>query len=270
MKKKRRLLWKRIIVWFMSFTLGIGFLYAYFGTGIFAIRSYEIEGAPEEYVEQLRNGMNLLAEQKLFYSLPGNRVISFHDDEIRTLIEETLTNTKKIRIYPKSLHTLHVGIQSYTPLFSVSDTHAITEDGVVYKEITSLAGYPRLHVGSSTEVMRGTFRSLSKLVKNISSVLFPIEYIDISDDNDIRLYDKDRKSAILLSSSSDMDKVWSNVLSAIDTEPLKGKLSGKGSYLEYLDTRFGNKVFYKFTNGEVPAIIPNTNATTTATTTVQQ
>lgn len=269
MKKGRRILWKRLITWLLSVTLSIGFLYIYFGTGAFTIRFYEIEGAPEEYVENLQNDMNLLAEQKLFYTLPGNRIISFHDDEIRTLIEETLTNTKKIRIYPKGFHTLHVSIQSYTPLFSVSDTHAITADGVVYKEIFPLDEYPRLHVGSSTEVTRKTFLSLSKLVESLSSVLFPIEYIDIDDYDDIRLYDKDRKSAVILSSSADMNKIWSTILSAIDTDPLKGKLAKEISRLEYIDTRFGNKVFYKFTNGAAPAIIPNINDSTTATTTLQ-
>lgn len=269
MKKGRRILWKRLIIWLSSVTLSIGFLYVYFGTGLLTIRSYEIKGAPEEYVENLQNDMNLLAEQKLFYTLPGNRIISYHDDEIRTLIEETLTNTKKIYIYPKGLHTLRVSIQAHSPLFSVSDTHAITADGVIYKEIYSLDGYPRLHVGSSTEVTRKTFLSLSKLVENLSSVLFPIEYIDIDDYDDIRLYDEERKSAIILSSSADMDKTWSNILSAIDTDPLKKKLEKEMRHLDYIDTRFGNKVFYKFTNGDAPAIIPNTNASTTATTTLQ-
>lgn len=250
-------------------TLGIGFLYVYFGTGLLTIRSYEIEGAPEKYIASLENDMNLLAEQRLYKTLPGNRIISFHDDDIRTLIEETLTNTEKVRIYPKNLHTLHVSIRPYTPLFSVSDTHAITEDGVIYKEIIPLAEYPRLHVGSSTEVTRKTFLSLSKLVKNLSVVVFPVEYIDIDDYDDIRLYDKERKSAVILSSSGDMDKIWSNIVSAIDTDPLKRKLAKEADRLEYLDTRFGNKVFYKFTNEDAPAIIPNYNATTTATTTLQ-
>lgn len=269
MKRRRRILWKRLVIWLSSMTFSIGFLYVYFGTGVFTIHSYEIEGVPPEYVERLRNDMDILADQKLFYSLPGNRIISFHDDDIRVLIQETLTNTKSIHIYPTGLHTLRVTITSYTPLFSVSDTHAITEDSVVYKEIVPLTDYPRLQVSSSTVVTRERFNSLSKLVKNLSAVVFPIKYIDIDENDDVRLYDEKRRSAIILPLSGDMDKIWSNTLSAIDTEPLKGKLEKEADDLVYLDTRFGNKVFYKFTNGEIPAIIPSTNGTSTATTTVQ-
>jgi hypothetical protein len=269
MKKRRRILWVRLITWLATMVSSIAFLYVYFGTGVFTIRTYEIEGAPPQYVEELRNGFDILAEQKLFYSLPGNRIISFHDEDIRTLIQETLTNTKDITIYPKGLHTLYIKIESYVPLFAVSDTHAITEDSVVYKEIIPLTEYPRLEVASTTVVTKERFNSLAKLVKNLSAVIFPIRYIVIDQYDDVRLYDERHRSAVILALSSDTGKVWSNLLSAIDTEPLKTKLAAEGSKLDYLDTRFGNKVFYKFTNGDAPAIIPSENATSTATTTLQ-
>lgn len=269
MKKKRRILRRRLILWLSSMASIIGFLYVYFGTGIFTIHTYDIVGAPEGYVEPLSDGMRILAEQKLFYSLPGNRVISYHEDEIRTLIEETLTNTKKIRIYPAGLHTLRVKIEPYTPLFAVSDSHAITEDSVVYKEIVTLQDYPRLKVSSTTAVTKERFNSLSKLVENLSAAVFPIKYIEIDEFDDVRLYDENHRSAIILLLSSDMNKVWSNVVSAVDTDPLKKKLADERESLDYLDTRFGNKVFYRFTNEATPAIIPSTDATSTATTTLQ-
>lgn len=270
MQKRRRILWVRLITWLATMILIIAFLYVYFGTGLFTIHTYEIEGAPDQYVAMLTDNMNILADQKLFYSLPGNRIISFHDHDIHDLIDETLTNTRSIRIYPKGLHTLHITITPYVPLFAVSDTHAITEDSVIYKEIVPLDSYPRIEVASTTVVTRERFNALAKLVKNLSAVLYPVRYIVIDQYDDIHLYDANKRTAVVLALSSDMDKVWSNVLSAIDTEPLKSKLSANGADLEYLDTRFGNKVFYRFTNGAAPAIIPSTHATSTATTTVQQ
>ena len=185
------------------------------------------------------------------------------------LIQETLTNTKDISIYPKNLHTLRVGVEAYTPVFAVSETHAITENSIVYKEIIPLAEYPRLQISSSTAVTRKQFNSLSTLVKNLSSVMFSVKYIDIDEHNDIRLYDDERGAAVILSLSADMNKVWSNILSAIDTEPLKSKLTTESENLEYLDARFGNKVFYRFTDPSAPVIIPPTHATSTATTTLQ-
>jgi hypothetical protein len=75
-------------------------------------------------------------------------------------------------------------------------------------------------------------------------------------------------STIKFSSKEDIKKVWSNLVSAIDTEPLKSKLANSKNKLEYLDTRFGNKVFFKFTNEGKTIIMPTYEATSTATTTV--
>ena len=271
MKRRRRILWKRVLAWLFLFVLVVGGGYIYLRTGLFTIHTYEVEGAPEQYMPALQDGIRTLAEQKIFKILPGNRTISFHSSDIRTLIQETLTNTEKVSVYPKGFHTLHVSIQSYTPLFAVNDAYAITKTGVVYKEIIPLTDYPRLQVASTTQVKQETLLSLEKIIKEVSEVLFPIKSIDIDGYGDIRLYDDSRKSAIVLESDSDMDKSWSNILSAIDTDPLKSKLTDKGEHLEYIDTRFGNKVFYKFTNSASPVIIPSDNATTTnATTTVRQ
>ena len=82
---------------------------------------------------------------------------------------------------------------------------------------------------------------------------------------------REGKSEVIFAKSDDVDKIWSNIVSAIDTEPLKSKLEKDKSFLQYLDARFGNKVFYKFTNSQAGDIIQSTSnsphATSTATTT---
>lgn len=256
---------KRTLTTLLTVTLLSLAFYTYFHTGTFTIRDYDFVGVPEEYVEHLEQQVGYLAEQKLFYILPGNRIISFHDDEMRTAIMEVLPNTKKIRIYPSGLHTLTIKLTQHTPLFSVSDTHAISSEGVVYKEITPLWDYPRLEIASTTEVEPKTLERLANLSDKISTVIYPVRYVVIDEHNDVRLYNEEKTTAIITTSKADMSKVWSNVLSAIDTEPLKGKLSSKSETLEYLDTRFGNKVFYRFTKSVAPAIIPAHGTTTSQT-----
>jgi hypothetical protein len=182
---------------------------------------------------------------------------------------ETLPNTKDISIHPTRLHTLSIKLTSYEPVFSVSGTHAIARDGVVYREIVPLDPYPRLSISTSTSLYPSTLADLSVLVKNLSTVLFDVRYVVIDEFNDIRLYDEHKQKAIILSISSDMPKVWSNIVSAIDTDPLRAKLQAGALQLEYIDVRFGNKVFYKFTNGVNTAIILDTNVPSTSTTTPQ-
>lgn len=268
MRKRTYLLWKKLLVRLTVLFAVIFALYVYLRTGTFTIHSYDIQGAPAQYVDGLRTEFGYVSEQKIMHVLPSNRVISYHDDELRTTIMETLPNTKRIRIHPSGLHTLSIQLEQYEPLFAVGDQYAISKEGVVYKEIVPLVGFPKLEIASTTEVSPAVLAKLSSFTGNVSTVLFPVRTISIDEYDDVRLFDEDKKSFILLSSHGDMDKQWSNILSAIDTEPLKGKIA-RGESLQYLDARFGNKVFYKFTNNSQTAIIPPPETNDVATTTVR-
>ena len=51
---------------------------------------------------------------------------------------------------------------------------------------------------------------------------------------------------IILKADADFQNVAENLQAALDTEPLKSKFKNKYSKLEYIDLRFGNKVYDKF------------------------
>ena len=51
---------------------------------------------------------------------------------------------------------------------------------------------------------------------------------------------------IILNNDSDFQKVAENLETALTTEPLQTEFKNKYSALQYIDLRFGNKVYYKF------------------------
>lgn len=265
MRKRTYVLLKRLVIRSIILVCCIGALYVYFRTGTLTIHDYRIVGTTEQQAEELKQQFGFLADQKVMKILPGNRVLSYHDNEIRTLITEVLPNTSDITLYPSGLHTLTVKIQSYTPIFAVSDTHAISENGIVYKEIVPLDTFAQLSISTSTEVSQDLLLAMETLASNIDTVLFKVRYITIDEFNDIRFFDESKKTNVVVSAEANMTRIWSNILSAIDTDPLKKKLLEKAEVLEYIDTRFGNKVFYKFTNASVPVIIPPHEMATTTT-----
>lgn len=55
---------------------------------------------------------------------------------------------------------------------------------------------------------------------------------------------------ILFKLNSDYEKLEENLQSAITTDPLQTNLKGGLSNLNYLDLRFGNKIYYKFKNNQ--------------------
>lgn len=263
MRKRTHVLLKRIVIRSTILICCSGALYVYFRTGTFTIHDYRITGTTEEQAEELKKQFGFLADQRIMKLLPGNRVLSYHDDEIRTLITETLPNTSDITLYPSGPHTLTVKIESYTPIFAVSETHAISENGTVYKEIVPIDTFAQLSISTSTEVSQPLLFAMKTLASNIDTVLFKVHYIAIDEFNDIRFFDESKKTNVVVSGDADMTRVWSNIVSAVDTDPLKKNLLEKKDLLEYIDTRFGNKVFYKFTNTSVPVIIPPHEMATT-------
>jgi len=244
--------------------------YVYFKTGFLTIDNYEIVGAKDQYIPALKEKFEELDKQKLYKMLPGNRVISYHDDEMKSFIHELLPNTEKISVMPISFHTLKISIKPYTPLFKINDKQAITKEAIIYTEIEDMNNLTTLLFSTSSTINSFNLSKIVDIVPKISASIFEVKEINLNEYNDIYVKGgSTNNSVVIFSENSDMKKIWSNLVSAIDTDPLKSKLEKDKDRLEYLDTRFGNKVFYKFTNDKQPVII-GTHATTTATTTLPQ
>ena len=108
---------------------------------------------------------------------------------------------------------------------------------------------------------------LSQVTAKISSVIFPVDSVVVEATGDVLCIDKRGMSKVIFLKDSDFKKTWSTLLSSIDTDPLKTKLLTDKNQLEYLDARYGNKVFYRFSdmtfqNGSVTGIL-GSHATST-------
>ncbi len=269
---KRKTFNKILKIFFILIVLSFlgGIFYLYFNTGFFTIHNYEIIGVKNEYISTLQKKFELLDKQKLYKVLPGNRVISYHSKDIKSVIREVLPNTATVSILPISFHTLRISVTTYTPLFKTGDHQAITKDAIIYTEMRDINELPLFTFATSSNITPQILSQVSDIITKVSATIFPVQLINVNEYSDIYLRKTDNGSAVILSATSDIKKVWSNLVSAIDTEPLKSKLETEKDRLEYLDTRFGNKVFYKFTNDNKTSIIGNYATTTSSTTTLSR
>lgn len=277
-------LWKkRLMVFFVSFLVFLVF-YVYFGTGLFTVTQYEVVGVPDSYTEKIINEAHTIAAVKILKIIPGNRIFSYHHDNVVQAVATILPNTSAVCISQRGLHTLRIEVTSHTPYFRISDTEAITKEGVIYTEIRDIGTLTTLVLATTSvkqevdndgilfisvpEINAEKLASISLLVSKINSIIFQVSKIEIDAFGDVSLYDERGISKVIYVGNQDVDKVWSNLVSAVDTDPLKSKLANSKDKLEYLDARFGNKVFFKFTNDSKTAIIQSHATTTAATTTI--
>jgi hypothetical protein len=54
--------------------------------------------------------------------------------------------------------------------------------------------------------------------------------------------------------NSDFENLAENLDAALDTDPFKTEFKNKYALLQYIDLRFGNKVYYKFGASSSPSI----------------
>ena len=247
MKRRTYVLWKKALLYLLVFTVIFGAGYVYFRTSTFTIHDYRLEGLDEVQSEKVNEILHDYESRRLYKILPGNRTISFHHDEIITSIRDAIPTAESISVRPVTTHTIRVRVTHYVPLFRVGNGQAITKDGIVYTEIQNIDELPILSVATTSKATPGVLSKIADLVPKISTALFAVRAITVDEYHDIYLLGGEyREHAVILSSYSDTKKVWSNIVSAIDTDPLKTKLKTTPHLLEYLDTRFGNKVFFKF------------------------
>ncbi len=265
MRRRTYLLWKRILIQTACLCLLFGLGYIYFLTPTLTITNYKLIGVPDEYAPKVRSRAYEVSNVKLLGVLPGNRVISFHGQILKESIREILPNSKEIAIHPSGLHTITIRVVPYVPLFSIGETQAVSPEGIVYTTLESRTDLPKLEYASTTQLTAKDLATFHSFVEKVDTVFFPIHFINIDENGDVRLYDSAHATYIAFTRTENLDRVWSNLLSAIDTEPLKSKMVDPSTHIQYLDARFGNKVFYKFTNTSGGAIIQDHASSTQAT-----
>jgi hypothetical protein len=276
-------LWKKRLIVFSGISLTALVFYILFVTSLFSITTYELVGVPDMYKDAVTTKVTEVAQQKIIKILPGNRIFSYKKLAMKEAVVSVLPNTKSVAVIPMGLHTLRIKVESHTPFLRIDDTHAITKEGVVYTELNDIRTLLQLSLattsvqktskedGVTTVTIEGVteerLASISSLISKVNSIIFTVSRIDIDSLGDISLYDERGISRVTFAWAQDVEKVWSNLVSAVDTDPLKAKLATHKDALEYLDARFGNKVFFKFTNDTKPVIIQSHATTSQATTT---
>jgi hypothetical protein len=241
----------------------IFFGWVYAGTSLFQIDTYDIQGIPKERAMKLEDTIRQFEREPILGILRGDSTVLYHKKAILRTVYEQLPNVKSVIVVASHLHVIHVAIVEYTPVFKMDEGEAATVEGVTYKEIHDVSALPTLIVASTSSLTQEALAPIVVLYPKISATLFPVKVVFIDAFGDVHLKGGEGMSEVIVDGKANIDKTWSTIVSAIDTDPLKSNLSSNKGSLLYIDARFGNKIFYKFTNGSGSSIIDKTYASST-------
>ncbi len=266
MKIKRNTLVK-LKKWFLAIfviTLIGGAFKVYLEKDWFVIREYDLKGIDTEYQKDFLDRLKVISYGNLLFVFPKNKIASYDHKAIVELVSEFVPSRKEIIIRPNGLHTLLIEVKEYTPVLKISDNLGVTKDAIIFDTKRDMSSLPMLVSSSSLSEFKenglpfkrfnsyddGYIESLYDFSQKVSTMIFPVGKILVSEEKEISFLNKEGDSSISVSSDTDLKKAWSTLVSAVDTNPLKEKLEKKEEHLLYIDLRYGNKVFYKFGKGE--------------------
>jgi cell division septal protein FtsQ len=158
--------------------------------------------------------------------------------------------------------TLKIEITERVPLYTwcgevldlKNKCEFVDKDGYVFDEAPYFSGdiyfrfYGKL---SDYYINQEYFKNLVLFISNLDRTeLLPVALIEKEDD-ELEIYLSSNNlninsPKIILNYKGDLEKLFQNLKSAIETDPLKTKIKENYTKLKYLDLRFSNKVYYKF------------------------
>ncbi len=249
----------------------IGIFYSIFAIQFIRIYSFDVDYHDDYYRNQVVDELNKTLNEKYLKFIPKNNLLTYSGSEIKNITKGIITDAKEISVHPENFHTIKIKITEYNPAFrlsnsgvipaeagiQVSNFNAMSDSGIIYDELDSVSGLPLLIISTSTKLIldKNFISNILDLKEKTDKVLFVSNEININEINEVTFKNKELNQTIIFKADSDFNKLWSTLISAIDTDPLKEKLNLRRNESYYINLTTGNKVFYKWTNDKAKDII---------------
>jgi hypothetical protein len=277
-KKKRYALRKKLIislVLFIGIFVGLVFLSRWPKINI---KNVEISGNEVMETNLIADVVNEKLSGYYFWLFPRTLSFFYPKNQIADELTFRFRRIRDISLNLKDLNTLDIVISerkaAYTycgadlptlPLdTSTLDSekcYFLDDNGYIFDEApyfsgevyTKFYGDTKLDNPSGTYFFPSIFDKLITLKEELEKINLKPAIFYIKDNGDISVFLSSpslttRGPEIIFNTDSDFEQVMENLQSVLDTEPLKSDFVNKYSSLQYIDLRFGNKVYYKFSS----------------------
>lgn len=275
--KKRR---KKVILNKIVFSL-IGVLLVFILLGYASrvnglnIIDLKINGNKIITTESIETAINEELAGKYFWLFPKTNVLFYPQKEIKTILLNKFKRIADLTLEIKNRKTLEVSINERTAKYTwcgrvVQDSsnanqskcYFLDDTGYIFDEAPYFSGSVYFKFYGLTENAtenpigsyfdKNNFNKLISFKENLEKMgLKPVSlWKDNSNNDDAGIELASNKEnyspKIFFRLDSDFQNISENLEAALTTEPLQTEFNKKYSALQYLDLRFGNKVYYKF------------------------
>lgn len=266
-KKRHRVFLSKILLFLFVFVIIFISLVYLSRISALNINAIEITGNKAVDTEMIKVSVEKEITGNYLWFFPKTNILFYPQNSIKNKLLNEFKRLQDIKFSIKDRKILEVSVSeriaSYTwcgDTFPENENsnqkcHFMDEDGYVFDEAPYFSGevYFRFYGSISTETYfsKENFKQLINFKDSLIAMGFKPVSMYILDNGNVKVFlsnlDKTQiRPYLAFKVSSDFKNITENLEAALSTEPLKSNLKDKYSSLEYIDLRFGNKVYYKF------------------------
>lgn len=274
-KHRRRILQRKIALFLIGFFLFFLSLIYIFSLSAFNINSIEITGNKIIDTEDIKEIAQNQITGKYLYFLPKTNLFFYPKSNIKSELQNKFKRLKDINIAIQNQKVLVISMTEREALYtwcgevlpelneSGEKCYFLDRDGYIFDEAPYFSGevYFKFYgpVDAVNKTTDGTFYGSYFSPDNFQKFIIFKKELEIMNLKPVRLlttFDGEvmvflskgvtSNPKIIFKADADFQKVAENLQAALVTEPLQSNFKNKYSSLEYIDLRFGNKVYFKF------------------------
>lgn len=237
------------------------------------IAGVEVSGNKIVDTEMIREAAGEQIAGKYLWLFPKTNILIYPENNIRKNLQNKFQRLKDINLSVSNDKILQVSVMERAASYIWCGTNLpsadtgspkcyfMDADGYIFDEAPYFSGevYFKFYGGTSINAespfgsyfFQKNFRQLMSFKDTLIAVGLKPVALYAAADGDLQIFLSGGKTPaaepkILLRADADLQNAAENLQAALNTEPLLSKFKNKYSKLEYIDLRFGNKVYDKF------------------------
>jgi len=272
-KGKRKIFWYKTLFFFFIFIILIIALSFVSHIERLNINSVEVSGNQVLDEDTIKETVQAKIDGKYAWVFPKTNIFLYPKGNIKDTLTREFKRIKNISLGVEK-NALVINIDEHTgtylwcgeiPNFEIGapeeKCYFLDKDGYVFDEAPYFSGEVYFKFYGEVPILLGVpsgshfapeiFHNLLALKQNLLGIDLEPVILYLDNEGNIKIFlsknsEKSHGPEIILKSSADFKKVVENLKAALGVEPLKSRFKNEYSSLQYIDLRFGNKVYFKF------------------------
>jgi len=263
-KKRKRVILNKVVLSLSAIVAIVACLGYFSRLPNLNIKEIKVTGNKIVETKDIESLINEQLSQKYLWLIPKTNILIYPENKLETALSNKFKRLKDLRFSIENNKVLVLAVGERIPKYMWCGDELVEDDqetcyfldneGYIFDQAPYFSGevYFKFYGKPEGEYfMPQQFKELVSFIDLLSGIGLKPAVLYLAPDQDINIFLSKGTGAlsrpkILLKKNADLHNLAENLDTAVSTDPLMSELKTKYSKLEYIDLRFGNKIYYRF------------------------